>query len=111
LKPRGKAFPKGNKLGKKWVKGGPSPNPGGRPALTMEHRLLRENTGRVSFEALQEILEDPRHPRREQAAEYGISQWQGAPANRTELTGGDGKPLEREFPEVLAAFKKIAGEE
>ncbi len=54
--PRGQPFPAGNDAGRRWTKGGPSPNPGGRPRTGAESRArCRE----IASELLERLAEDP----------------------------------------------------
>jgi 2,4-dienoyl-CoA reductase-like NADH-dependent reductase (Old Yellow Enzyme family) len=45
-----------------WKKGGPSPNPGGRPALFAEVRQAAQEQGLASIKKLVDIRDDPKAP-------------------------------------------------
>jgi hypothetical protein len=103
-------------------KKGKSGNPGGRPKLPPEYKLAMEDLGPRGLQALSDIIENPFHPRREQAAEYIVNRWKGTPTQRIEQSGPDGGPIAvtdlrmtreemRRELEVLEAAERVAGSE
>jgi hypothetical protein len=64
-----------------------------------------------ALEGLGEIVRDRRHPQREKAIEYVINRNRGKPTERREISGPNGEPVGKQFPELLAALDKIAGGE
>ena len=108
-KRRGRPFPKGNDLGKKFKKGCP-PGPG-RPPLPPGFRDALDVMEPDFLRAVHEIALDAGHKDRLQAAEYGLNQKHGKPTQRTELTGAGGGPVRTTTePEAIAALKRMAKE-
>lgn len=79
-KPRGKPFAKGNKLG-------------GRTALPPDVKAAFEAMLPDAVGALKDIVNNPRHQRQEQAAEYIANRVGGTPASSLQLSGPGGTPL------------------
>ncbi len=73
---------------------GKSGNPKGRPPLPEDYKtFLSDRLGPKGLAALEAILDNPRHPRHEQCAEYVINRWKGTPTVKTEIAGPDGGPI------------------
>lgn len=49
--------------------------------------------GPRGLQALSDIIEDKKHPRHEQAAEYVVNRWKGTPTARHEVTTPPGQPI------------------
>lgn len=109
-RPRDPSKPKGKPRGKPWKKG-QSGNLSGRPKASPEYRTWLDETEPLAFQAITDIIADPKHPQRGVHAQYVVNRKRGRPTDRVELGGTDGKPLESEFPNLLGALKKLAGEE
>lgn len=92
-KPRGKAFPKGNKLG-------------GRKKLPPEIKAAFETMLPDAMEALNQIVKSKKHNRREQAAEYICNRVGGTPSatNKLEMTGPNGEPLNNGPMQISVQF-------
>ena len=54
---------------------------------------MNDRIGPKGLAALEAILDNPGHPRHEQAAEYAINRWKGTPTVKTEIAGPDGGPV------------------
>lgn len=82
-KPRGKPFAKGNKLG-------------GRTALPKDVKEAFQAMCPDAMAALQEIVRQKKHNRREQAAEYIVNRVGGTPesSSKVSLTGPNGEALQ-----------------
>jgi hypothetical protein len=75
-------------------KPGQSGNPKGRPPLPLDYKLaMNDRIGPKGLAALEAVLDNPQHPRHEQAAEYAVNRWKGTPTVKTEVSGPDGGPL------------------
>lgn len=72
---------------------GKSGNPSGRPKQPPGYRESIEALAKKGLDALEQILDTPRHPRREQAAEYVCNRAWGTPTTRSEISGPDGGPV------------------
>jgi hypothetical protein len=81
--PRGKPFAKGNQAAKGH----------GRPPLPEDYKAAIAVLEVRALEVLEEVLDDVKHPRREQAAEYVIDRNRGRTKQTTELSGLDGAPI------------------
>lgn len=79
-KPRGKPFAKGNKFG-------------GRTALPPDVKAAFEAMLPDAVEALKNIVNNPKHQRQEQAAEYIANRVGGTPASSLSVSGPGGVPL------------------
>jgi hypothetical protein len=79
-KPRGKPFAKGNKLG-------------GRTALPPDVKEAFNAMLPDAVAALKGIVNNPRHQRQEQAAEYIANRVGGTPASSLQVSGPGGVPL------------------
>jgi hypothetical protein len=108
-RPRDPRKPKGKPRGKPWKKG-QSGNPAGRPKASPEYRTWLDETEPLAFQAITDIITDPAHPKRGELSQYVVNRKRGRPTDRVELGGTDGKPLEAEFPNLLGALKKLAGD-
>ncbi|MES1205004.1 MAG: hypothetical protein ABUS79_03625 [Pseudomonadota bacterium] len=100
-KPRGKGRP---------FPPGVSGNPGGRPRSVKEVQELASQYTEEAVLTLVSVMRncsDPKEVR--QAAIAILNRACGMPAQP--MTGGAGEPLETEFPTLLGALKKLAGEE
>lgn len=75
-------------------KAGESGNPKGRPVLPSDYKEAMEDLGPRGLAALANIVDDPDHPRHEQAAEYLVNRWKGAPTQRGEISGPGGGPID-----------------
>lgn len=84
----------------RWVKGTPSPHPGGRPRKPNKVRKKEIRLGHRSLEVLGDMLEGKLDGQpvpidvRERVARYLTDRAFGKPVERTELSGPDGGPLE-----------------
>jgi hypothetical protein len=98
-KPGGKPFPKGVSGNPDTQFGRPNGNPintAGRPPMPAEYKLAMERMEPDAFRALEEIIADPFHRGRREAAEYVINRMRGRPRQTLEITGASGGPLEFE---------------
>jgi hypothetical protein len=110
LAPRGKPFQRGNKLGRKFTPGHSIKSPG-RPKLPPGYKEAFELMEPESWEAMRDIVNDPGHKDRRQAAEYVINRRRGKPTERTEVTGAGGKPLVPKTPSaVVEALRRLVGQ-
>jgi len=102
--PRKKGKPRGRPFAK-----GVSGNPGGRPKTVKEVQIY---ASQFTVEAIDVLVREMRGAAdskdRRQAAVAVLDRACGRPAQP--LTGGDGDRLETEFPDMLTALMKIAGE-
>ncbi len=89
----GKPKPRGGKRRTSW-KPGKSGNPKGRPPLPEDYKLAMKVLDPLATKVLEEVMSDPRHPRRQQAAEYVLNRNHGTPRVRTEVSTPVGKPIE-----------------
>jgi len=85
--------PKKKPRGKPWAKG-QSGNPLGRPPLPPGTREAFQAMLPEALGALRDIVQEPEHPRQEQAAEYVVNQALGTPRQSMALTGPNGEPLQ-----------------
>jgi len=74
-------------------KPGQSGNPKGRPPLPAEYKMAIESIGQKALAALDAIIDQPRHPRHEQATEYAINRWKGMPRAHQQISTPPGAPL------------------
>lgn len=90
---RGKPGRRGGKRSTSWTKG-KAPKSPGRPPLPEDYKtFLNDQLGPKGLAALDAILDDPEHPRHEQAAEYVVNRWKGTPTAKTEIAGPGGGPI------------------
>lgn len=92
-KPRGRPFPKGNALGRKFKTGEPSANPSGRPPCPPEYAAAMDVLEPLGYQAMQDILTDPGHKDRGDISKYVTNRKHGKPVERKEVTGAGGAPL------------------
>ncbi len=97
-------------VGRRFVKG-QSGNPKGRPRTNDEFRELARENEDVMLKKLFLLGLKGTGNTAVKAIELRLAYARGRPKVITEVTGKDGQPLEREFPEVLQAFKRLGGEE
>jgi hypothetical protein len=92
-KPRGKPFAKGNKLG-------------GRTALPPDVKEAFQAMLPDAVNALKNIVNNPRHQRQEQAAEYIANRVGGTPPTsaQVQLSGPNGEPLNAGPPQITVSF-------
>jgi hypothetical protein len=90
-KPRGIPFAKGNKLG-------------GRKPLPADVKAAFEGMLPDAVEALQQIVKQRKHPRREQAAEYITNRVGGTPSSSVHLSGPNGEPLQSGPLQISVSF-------
>lgn len=83
-------------------KPGQSGNPKGRPPLPPDYKLAIGEMGKESLDALRVIIHSPDHPRHEQALEYTINRWKGAPRSHVDLSSPPGAPVAMEIKERTA---------
>jgi len=98
-KPRGKGWAKGVSGNPATQFGQPGGNPintAGRPPMPADYKLAMERMEPDAFRALEEIIGDPFHRGRREAAEYVINRMRGRPRQTLEITGASGGPLEFE---------------
>jgi hypothetical protein len=76
-----------------WGKSNPPPKSPGRPPLPPDYKLAMEDLGPRAVQALSAIVDNPEHPRHEQAIEYALNRWKGTPTARTEISGPKGGPV------------------
>jgi hypothetical protein len=96
-----------NKTNQKWEKGGPSPNPGGRPKEVAEVKELARVHTAAAIETLVRLLNGPDPKASVAAARELLDRGYGRPSQALEVTGEDGKPLFARLPEPeLVAFVK-----
>jgi hypothetical protein len=69
------------------------PRSPGRPKLPADYKAALEDMGPRGMQALQNILDNPDHPRHEQAAEYIVNRWKGTPTVKVESSGPNGGPI------------------
>ena len=77
----------------------------GRPPISAEYKAAIRQLEPKALRALDEILEDPKHPQRRKAAEYVIDRRRGRPRVRAEVTGAKGGPLVQ--PVTSAALEAL----
>lgn len=75
-------------------KPGQSGNPAGRPPLPDEYKDSIKALAKKGLQALDAILDNPRHFRHEQACEYVVNRAHGTPTVRAEISGPDGGPVQ-----------------
>ena len=108
---RVKQKPRGGTSGQ-WKKG-ESGNPAGRPPLPPEYKESIAVLAKRGLDVLAEILETPKHPRREHAAEYVVNRQHGNPIARSEIGAPGGGPFQVEnltTAERLARIKQLEDE-
>lgn len=102
----GKRDARGGKRRTSW-KPGQSGNTKGRPLLPLDYKLaMSDRVGPKGLAALEAILDNPKHPRHEQAAEYAVNRWKGTPTVKTEISGPEGGPVA--VRQVLTSDEKRA---
>lgn len=89
----GKPKPRGGKRRTSWKKG-QSGNLKGRPVLPEDYKAAMKILDPMATKVLQAVLDDPKHPRRQQAAEYVLNRNHGTPRTRTEVSTPIGKAIE-----------------
>lgn len=99
-KPRGKPFEKGNKMG-------------GRKALSPDVKAAFESLLPDAIKALTSVVNNPKHNRREQAAEYIVNRVGGTPESTTKLqaSGPNGEPLQAGPISVSVAFVTLPADQ
>lgn len=93
-------------IAKKWQKGGPSPNPGGRPREVREVAELARQCTTAAIVTLMEIMrKGVNEGARIRAAEVLLDRAWGKPAQSVEVTGKEGGPIEyQQAREELASI-------
>lgn len=79
--------------GRRW-KPGQSGNLKGRPKIPAEYKAAIKMLDPMAGQALGDILANPKHPHRRQAAEYVWNRNHGMPRARHELSTPPGQPME-----------------
>lgn len=78
----------------KFVKGGPSPNPKGRPKDALKLKNLCQELGQEAINVLKKAMKEaPEWSDRIKAAKEILDRGYGKPAQAVELSGPDGEPF------------------
>lgn len=80
----------------------------GRPKVPEEYKAAITMLEPIALDVLGQILADPRHPRRQQTAEYIINRKRGTPTNRTEVTGPNGEAIKVTYDDVRQKLTAMA---
>jgi hypothetical protein len=84
--------PPAKRRGRPFVKGGPSPNPGGRPRVAGDAKeAFKGHLLPKALKVIERILATPKHPYRHQVAMYVVDRVLGKPT--VAVGGADGQPL------------------
>lgn len=77
--------------------------------MSQEYRAAIDQIEPDALAGLAEIVRNPSHKDRQKAIEYVLNRKHGKPTERREISGPDGQPVSKQFPELLAALDKLAG--